>query len=88
MGGDEIEVTPGLHRGEIRRDRRRLRVAGVGMPGYYTGLYWLEGGTVRLWATRAQDGILIDSGGRFLVTPEHAEEFLLAVQAVGAQVQA
>ncbi len=65
-----------------------LRVAGVGMPGYYTGLYWLEGGTVRLWATRAQDGILIESGGRFLVTPEHADDFLAAVQAVGAQVQA
>jgi len=64
----------------------RLRIAGVAMPGYFTGLYWRKGGMVRLWATRLDTGILIESDGRFLVTPEHEEAFLEALQAFGAEV--
>lgn len=71
----------------VRRVTGRIgmRIAGVGLPGYFTGLYWVDGASARLWATRAQDGVLIESGGRFLVTPEHPEAFIEALVAMGAR---
>jgi hypothetical protein len=65
---------------------RILKVAGNGLPGYYTGLFRVEGASARVYATRLTDGVLIDGARRVFVTPDDAEGFLAELLRHGARV--
>jgi hypothetical protein len=64
--------------------RRILKVAGNGLPGYYTGWYHLDGGSARVYATRLADGVLIEGAKRVFVTPVDTDAFIAALERNGA----
>jgi len=72
-----------------RRHRARvsLRLAGASMPGYYTGLFRADGKTTRLYATRLEDGVLLEGPARVFLTPEDPGGFLAALREQGATVE-
>jgi hypothetical protein len=55
---------------------RVLKVAGNGLPGYYTGWFHLDGGSARVYATRLTDGVLLEGAWRVFVTPAEIEVFV------------
>ena len=63
---------------------RVLKVAGNGLPGYYTGWYRLDGGSARVYATRLVDGVLIESAKRVFVTPAEVDAFVEELKRNGA----
>jgi hypothetical protein len=63
---------------------RVAKLAGNGLPGYYTGWFYLDGGRARVYATRLADGVLVEGPARVFVTPAVVEPFLAALRANGA----
>ncbi len=63
-----------------------LRVGGTGLPGYFTGWFLVEGRRARVWATLRQQGVLLEGDGRYLLTPQDVEGFLVATQEGGARL--
>jgi hypothetical protein len=63
---------------------RILKVAGNGLPGYYTGWYRADGGSVRVYATRLVDGVLLEGARRVFVTPAEVEAFVEELKRNGA----
>jgi hypothetical protein len=48
--------------------RLGLRLWGVGLPGYHTGLYLADGKRTRVYATQ-REGVLLQGCARILVSP-------------------
>ena len=63
---------------------RIFKVAGNGLPGYYTGWYRLDGGSARVYATRLADGVLLEGTKRVFVTPAEVDAFVEELQRNGA----
>ena len=63
---------------------RILKVAGNGLPGYYTGWYRLDGGSARVYATRLADGVLLEGTKRVFVTPAEVDAFVEELNRNGA----
>jgi hypothetical protein len=63
---------------------RSFKVAGSGMPGYFTGWYVVDGRRTSVYATRLSDGVLIEGTRRVFVTPAEAGPFIEALRANGA----
>jgi len=63
---------------------RIFKVAGNGLPGYYTGWYRLDGGSVRVYATRLTDGVLLEGTKRVFVTPAEVDAFIAELKSNGA----
>lgn len=64
-----------------------LRLFGVGMPGYYAGIFRLDGRTSRVYATHVHDGVLLEGGKqRVFVTPDNVEGMLVALREAGVTV--
>ena len=63
---------------------RIFKVAGNGLPGYYTGWYRLDGGSARVYATRLVDGVLLEGTKRVFVTPAEVEAFMEELRRNGA----
>jgi hypothetical protein len=66
---------------------RLWRVAGAGMPGYYTGLFREGGQSTRLYATDLTRIILFEGEDRVMVSPEDRAGFLEALRAEGVEVE-
>jgi hypothetical protein len=68
----------------LHRPRVGLRLWGTGAPGYYTGLYRVDGENTKLFATAVDSGVLIEGDGlRLIVNPENEEGFIEAMRTVG-----
>jgi len=65
---------------------RIFKVAGNGLPGYYTGWYRLDGGSARVYATRLVDGVLLEGTKRVFVTPADVDAFVEELKRNGASV--
>jgi hypothetical protein len=65
---------------------RALKVAGNGLPGYYTGFYRVDGASARVYATRLTDGVLLEGERRVFVTPEDVDGLLAELHRHGARV--
>ena len=63
---------------------RIFKVAGNGLPGYYTGGYRLDGGSARVYATRLADGVLLEGTKRVFVTPAEVDAFVEELNRNGA----
>jgi Bacterial PH domain len=74
--------------GELRAKKHvpssPVRMVGTGLPGYYTGLYRIDGATTRVYATDLKSGILIEGPARILLTPSDPDVFLVALRGAGA----
>jgi hypothetical protein len=66
---------------------RLWRVAGSGMPGYYTGRFREGGEGVRVYATDLTRVILFEGPDRVMVSPEDPAGFLEALRAEGVEVE-
>jgi hypothetical protein len=65
-----------------------LRLWGTGAPGYYTGLFRVDGRNTRLYATSVEHGVLIDGDGvRVVVNPDDETGFLDAMRTMGGAIQ-
>jgi hypothetical protein len=61
-----------------------LRLWGTGAPGYYTGLYRVDGANTKIYTTSVERGVLIEGPGlRVLVNPEDEQGFLDAMHTLG-----
>jgi len=61
-----------------------LKLWGTGAPGYYTGLYRVDGANARIYTTSVEDGVLIEGEGlRLFVNPENEDAFLEALCTLG-----
>ncbi len=67
--------------------RVTLRIAGTGAPGYYTGIFRVDGTTTRVYATDLKSGVLLEGPARVYVSPENVAGFLDALRVGGARVQ-
>jgi hypothetical protein len=66
------------------RPKIGLRLWGTGAPGYFTGLYRLDGENARIYATSVKEGVLIEGAGvRVFVNPEDETAFLEAMHTMG-----
>jgi hypothetical protein len=63
------------------------RVAGTGAPGYYTGIFRVDGVNTRVYATDLQSGVLLEGPARVFLSPERVAAFLDALRVGGARVQ-
>ncbi|MBN1334856.1 MAG: hypothetical protein JXB39_02740 [Deltaproteobacteria bacterium] len=63
----------------------RLRLAGTGIPGYHTGWFLLDVGATRAYATRFDDGVLLEGKPRVFVSPADPEALLAALRARGVR---
>jgi hypothetical protein len=68
--------------------RVTLRVAGTAAPGYYTGLFRVDGTSTRIYATDLKSGVLLEGPARVYLSPEDVPGFLDALRVAGAQVEA
>jgi hypothetical protein len=66
---------------------RLWRVAGSGMPGYYTGRFREGGEGVRVYATDLTRVILFEGPDRVMVSPEDRAGFLEALRAEGVEIE-
>lgn len=61
-----------------------LRLWGSGAPGYYTGLFRVDGANTKVYATSAEEGVLVEGEGvRVFVNPERQDAFLEAMRTLG-----
>jgi hypothetical protein len=66
------------------RPRVGMRLWGTGAPGYYTGLYRVDGANARIYTTSLESGVLIEGPGvRVFVNPENEGAFLEAMRTMG-----
>lgn len=96
VGGGALEVhtlfgkkrwqTAGA-RAREHKPGRIWRVAGTGMPGYFTGIFREDGQTTRMYATSHEGMVLFEEGDqRVLLSPEDREGFLKALEGEGASI--
>lgn len=64
---------------------RMLKVAGSGLPGYYTGYFRLDGASARVYATSLASGVLVEGARRVFVTPADVDGFLAELRRHGAR---
>ncbi len=64
-----------------------LRIAGTGAPGYYTGIFRVDGTRTRVYATDLKSGVLLEGPARVYLSPENVAGFLDAMRVGGARVQ-
>lgn len=69
-----------------RRPRFGMRLWGTGLPGYFTGWFFLDGRRGRVYASRLGAGVLIEDGTPVFVTPADPDGFLAAAERAGAHV--
>jgi hypothetical protein len=83
--GTSIRVLPlaGAHSPEVT-----LRIAGTGAPGYYTGLFRVDGVSTRVYATNVRAGVLVEGPARVYLSPEDVPGFLDAMRVAGAHLDA
>lgn len=70
----------------VRRHRPRvgMRLWGTGAPGYYTGLFRVDGRNTKVYATSVEEGVLLESDKvRVFVNPENETAFLEAIRFTG-----
>ncbi len=74
---------------KARRHRpgRMLKVMGSSAPGYYTGRFREAGESLHVYATDLKDVVIVECDRRLLLSPEHPEAFLDALERAGASVQ-
>jgi hypothetical protein len=65
--------------------RGRIRLAGTGMPGYHAGLFLLDVGMARVYASRFDDGVLLEGRPRIFVSPADPEALLAALRSRGVR---
>jgi len=69
---------------EERHLGRGRRIAGTGLPGYYTGTYRVDGANTKIFTTSIEEGVLIEGPGvRVFVNPENERGFLDAIRSMG-----
>jgi hypothetical protein len=65
-----------------------FRLAGTAFPGYYTGLFRVDGVTTRVYATQLRaPGVLLEGPARVFLSPEDPAAFLDALARAGAFVE-
>lgn len=67
--------------------QRLWRVAGSGMPGYYTGLFREDGKSTRVYATELERVILFEGPARVILSPEDRGGFLQALRDEGVDIE-
>jgi hypothetical protein len=78
--------TRGL-RATVQQPRVGARLWGVGMPGYFTGHFLVDGRAGRVYATDLKErGVLLSNGGLTYLSPEDPSGFLAALREAGATV--
>jgi hypothetical protein len=90
-GHVEIDLTFSSKRFSVSNCIARLydpetssKVMGSSLPGYHSGRFSLDGMATRVYATRMNDGILIESPDlRLFLNPEDPHAFLEALRALG-----
>lgn len=66
------------------RPRVGLRLWGTGAPGYYTGLFRVDGENTRVYATSVEEGVLLEGDKvRVFVNPDNEAAFLEAMHTLG-----
>jgi hypothetical protein len=75
-------------RARPHRPHVTLRVAGTAAPGYYTGLFRVDGTNTRIYATDLKSGVLLEGPARVYLSPADVTAFLEALRVAGAQVEA
>ncbi len=82
LGGRRFEVSGATVR--PHRPRVGLRLWGTGAPGYYTGLFRVDGANTKVYATSVERGVLIEGGElRVFVNPDDEARFLEAMRTMG-----
>lgn len=67
--------------------KRAWKWAGTGMPGYFAGVFSVDGASTRVYAsTVREEGVLIQGPKRVFVTPEDIPGFLGALSEQGVRV--
>jgi hypothetical protein len=70
------------------RPRVGMRLWGSGAPGYYTGLYRVDGANTRVYSTSVEEGVLIEGeSSRVFVNPEDEAAFLEAMRTTGGATE-
>ncbi len=64
-----------------------LRLAGTALPGYFTGLFLMNGKRTRVYATNVKDGVLLEGPARVFVSPEDPAAFLAALRTHGVEIR-
>jgi hypothetical protein len=65
-----------------------MRLWGSGAPGYYTGLYRVDGANTRVYSTSVEEGVLIEGeSSRVFVNPEDEAAFLEAMRTTGGATE-
>lgn len=95
VAGGALEVGTLLRRrvvplaGAKARSHRPLgghRLAGLPLPGYRVGSWMLDNMATSVFASAADEGVMIEGEGRTFVNPRDREGFLAALAAEGATV--
>ncbi len=63
------------------------RMSGLGVPGYFAGVFVFDTAPTSVYATTQDDGVLLEGDLRIFVTPERREAFLQALAAGGAALR-
>lgn len=82
LGGRRFQVA----RATVRPHQPRvgLRLWGTGAPGYYTGLFRVDGTNTKVYATSVKRGVLIEGDDlRVFVNPEDEDGFLETMHTMG-----
>jgi len=66
------------------RPTKVRKVAGSAVPGYYAGVFRLDGESARVYASQVKEGVLVEGAKRVFVTPAEPEAFIAAVTRHGA----
>lgn len=66
---------------------RSLKLIGSAMPGYYAGIFLLDGARTRVYATSLRKGILVEGTARLFVSPADPIAFMEALARAGARVE-
>jgi hypothetical protein len=78
----------GLHARRYR-PAQGTRLFGAALPGYYAGLFSLDGARTQVRATSVREGILLERPGtpRIFINPEESPRFLSELRDFGAKVE-
>jgi Bacterial PH domain len=70
-----------------RRHQPRVGVKLVGssLPGYHAGIFTVDGKRTRVYATRLDDGVVLEGDTRLFVSPQDADGFLALLRHEGAR---
>ncbi|MFT3769289.1 MAG: PH domain-containing protein [Minicystis sp.] len=73
-------------RAKTYRPSRLWRVAGTAAPGYYTGIFREDGQSTRVYATRIDQGVLLEGPARVFLSPADPEAMLRALAEEGVEI--